>query len=256
MLGTVGITWYLRTKDMNFFPDDTIEEAAPIEQKPYELTGPPAPIQLSSADIAPDSFIPALSHFAEDRENPDKLSRIFAVLKAESNFELAYLAGERMLESTKLTESDKREYAKQMTSLISVIEPYVFDVHEARELQITLAGIPTESQQAISDNLTKLVNQSSGGLTTLLITHTKGDPALTVSVGQSQPFTPLPENANFTEIVSRLYILLVTEMNKNDVSIPLWQGTTPQEFTVVLTRSSWAQLLPEEKPEAQPEPEE
>jgi len=256
MLGTVGITWYLRTKDMNFFPDDTIEEVAPVEQKPYELTGPPAPIQLSSADIDPDSFIPALSHLVEDRENPDKLSRIFAVLKAESNFELAYLAGERMLESTKLTESDKREYAKQMTSLIPVIEPYVFDINEVRELQITLTGIPTESQQAITDSLTALVAQSSGGLISLRIIYTDGDPALTVFVGKSHPFTPLPENADFTEIVGRLYILLVTEMNKNDVLLPLWQGTTPQEFSVVLTRSSWAQLLPEENEEAQPEPEE
>jgi len=225
MLGTVGITWYLRTKDMNFFPDDTIEEVAPVEQKPYELTGPPAPIQLSSADIDPDSFIPALSHLVEDREN-------------------------------KLTESDKREYAKQMTSLIPVIEPYVFDINEVRELQITLTGIPTESQQAITDNLTALVAQSSGGLISLRITYTDGDPALTVFVGKSHPFTPLPENADFTEIVGRLYILLVTEMNKNDVLLPLWQGTTSEEFTVVLTRSSWAQLLPEENEEAQPEPEE
>ena len=244
MLATVSITWYLRTKDMNFFPEAASSEPVIEQPAPYEFTGPPPPPALPPEALADSEVVAGLDQYKDYLNQPEELSRLFAILHSRSEVDQAYLAGERILEDPNRDENEKREHAVKMITLSADISPYVFDLSETRELEIMLSGIPTDQREGIATELSSLIYNSSGGIITPSFEFTSDAPSMVIKIENSEPFTPLPENANMADITSRLYILLVTEMNKNGVSLPLWQATTPEEFTVALTRYSWSKLLP------------
>lgn len=252
MLSAVVITWHLRTKDMNFMPDTTVDEKVEVVEEPFVMVGPPAPMKVDQSALESGTTLLGLNHFSNYAENPEELIRVFEILRNKDT-ELAYLAGERLMEHTGISADVKREQASPMSRVAKSVEPYVFDLNESRPLNLTLSGIPPGLQSPVSKELSELIFTSSGGLVDPVISYENGNPSVSVTVNGVDSHSPLSENANIQEIVSGLYILLATEMNKKGFQLPHWTGASSDEFVVALTRLAWAESIRENVPETSPD---
>ena len=246
MLIAVGVTWYLRTKEMNFMPDMTEDEVIEeVIEEPSAIIGPPTPPKVDESALDAGTALLGLDHFSNYRENAIELKRVFTILKEKDNAELAYLAGERIMEHTQITKEEKRDYAVNMARLASAVQPYSFDANESRELPMEISGIPEGLLAPISSELSELVYVSSGGLISLATTFELGEPSLTLIINGAKSYTPLTESADLQEVISKLYLLIASEMSKENLEIPLWEKATADEFTVALTRVGWDRLIEE-----------
>lgn len=251
MVSAVGITWVIRTRGMDFMPEGgtvTIVQGERRQSEVFaptimELVGPPAPEPVDAVLLQEEPVIIGIDHYATVAQaTPDRLLRAYDVLRAQGQTDLAYLAGERLLESTALTDAQKREMASTQIALHPDIPPYVYDTREVKAMPVTLVGIPSEDQASLTAQLTVLIEQSSGGLVDTAVTYKWGEsPSLRLDRAGDSIQAALT-SADVAEVVSTLYILLVTEMNKSGFSLPLWQGATLDEASVALTRRAWQSL--------------
>jgi len=243
MITAVGLTWFVRTKDMDFMPDTTVDAVEEeVVEEPFVLVGPPAPAKVDEEAFDAGFTLLGLDHFSNYLDNPQELLRTFKILKSKDNTELTYLAGERIMEHASISKEEKREQVPAMVEIGKSVEPYVIDINETRSLSIVLGGIPSGLRAPITAELRELIFMSSGGLVDLKILFEDGDPTLSVLFNGAQTHTPLSEHANVKDIISGLYILIATEMNSNGYQIPLWESASSEEFQIALTRLAWDEL--------------
>ena len=241
MLLAVGITWYLRTKDMNFIPDSSVAPSPPSTVDKTSLVGPPAPETLVLDSLKDDLIVARIDHYNEYLDRPEELIHLYTAHKADQQIEKAYLAGERIMEHPEISLNQKRDYAAQLSKLAELLPAYTVDLSEVKELTVNFVGVPLDIHETISVELRDLVDLSSGGLVALKLNFTEGDEP-SINVGD-KGFSPLPIASDREEIISRFYALLVTTMNKNGGQLPLWRDATAQEFIASLTRHHWHLLF-------------
>lgn len=256
MISSVGITWHVRTKDMNFFPEDmpALTESTETEVKPPEpknTIGPPSPPPLAEELLLGSNIVPGLnahSHLAKDTET---LRRFFSIKQAENQVEDAYLAGERLMESADLADGEKRALAEKLSVLLPGVSSWVYDEREVRSATLRLIGVPYEEnlRNALEREIKETFYESSGGMLSMTISYAKGDtPSATLSIGEILNFnnsTSAP--VTHDSIITALYPVLagVISTKYPELVLPSFTNVTRTEFTTALTRLGWAKLLSE-----------
>jgi len=115
MITAVGLTWFVRTKDMDFMPDTTVDAVEEeVVEEPFVLVGPPAPAKVDEEAFDAGFTLLGLDHFSNYLDNPQELLRTFKILKSKDNTELTYLAGERIMEHASISKEEKREQVPAM----------------------------------------------------------------------------------------------------------------------------------------------
>lgn len=256
MISSVGITWYVRTKDMNFFPEEMPAPAVTAEaeikpSEPKEPFGPPAPAPLAEELLLESNIVPGLdahSHLAKDTET---LRRFFSIKLAENQVEDAYLAGERLMESPDLVNGEKKALAEKLAQLLPEVSSWVYDEREVRTATLELIGVPYEEnlRQSLETEIGETFYESSGGMITLSISYALGDtPSATLSIGETLNFTnSVSEPVTHDSIIASLYPVMagVISTKYPTLSLPIYTTATKTEFTTSLTRLGWAKLLSE-----------
>ena len=245
MVGVVWLTWFLRTKDMDFHPPGGIvaglNSFPPTEQ---QFIGPPAP-DLFNEDILPAEGVNvALDTFSDLVTEPKVLERMFAVLQADGDPEIIYLTGERMLECAEITPERKREVITRLREY--QVSPWVYDTKEVQELSILATAPASEHDQieAYLDELSQMVTQSSGAQVSLQYSLVEGEGSLSIADDETSALT-LSSTASIQQWAATFYQLIRNQLEEKDTPITLTSEplSDTETIQVAITRHAWALVM-------------
>lgn len=250
---SVGLTWYYRTKDMNFFPTEGVAgDISSIQKEVAEdranRVGPPRPPALNNELLLGSKIMPELDEFSKIKGSEETLLRLFSIKSANNDIENAYLAGERIMESGGFSDQQKREIAKKMEVLLSKIQTWVIDKNETYPLTLEIGNYQggADDQANLAKILGSAFKESSGGLVSLKIKFSKEPSSLTIKYGDSFSIDTVLQIPPNTELIfSSLYSLLsnVVAVKFPDYALPQWNDANKAEFETGLTRLAWSALL-------------
>lgn len=254
ILLAVGVTWYFRTKDMDFSPPDGYVAGSVPEQQVVEadvepvLYGPPAPPPADLSDLPSLTQIPALDAFSDLELSLEDQQRIFAILRSEGEAEVerTYFLGERLLESPELTTEEKRDITFYLFPLQSKVGYWIFDENEERSISVSLSGVSNEGKfrSFISEQLNEIIAASSSGQVSAEVDFTEGALAVSVSIGERLLGSQLLiQSDDIQEIVSALYHVISAAVLDAEMVLPVFESASINEFEVALTRYAWQKLF-------------
>lgn len=192
VIGTVSLTWHLRTKDMDFLtpsgaglrPEDEMSRlvvALPSLQPelkkevtppapPAEDAGEPAEPEISEVEEADLGDLEAAPGLAEYRgfartHTPDQLFELSSTLRARGHFQRSLLALERIIDTVKDAPPEALAEAGQgIAALIPTLPRWNVDpkAEIPLVLHLSLARPTSEPLQNALTELTRLIHESSG----------------------------------------------------------------------------------------------
>ncbi len=207
VIGTILLTWHLRTNDFNFMkptgiilpPEDDGSDLAvgaavlqpKIETNPRvaevlgnpEKTEEPEIPEISDLDLGDLESSPGLDSYRKFAENnpPDRLFELSSTLRARGEFQRALLAFERVIDTSKADSKALAEASKGISALSPTLPRWNID--PTREVPLTLhlgtARLADESLKAATLEVATTIRKSSGDQLDIIpkITSSGGDEA-------------------------------------------------------------------------------
>lgn len=247
---SVGLTWYYRTKNMDFSPTNGVagDISSLQKERSKNTIGPPKPSSLNDGLLLDSNIILALDSFSEIKNNKETLLRLFSIRSANQNGEAAYLVGERIMESNAFSDQEKRVITQKMGALLPKIQTWMIDRNGVYTLALEIGnfqGNPDEKAQ-LSQALESAFQKSSGGIVSLSVYYTENPSSLKIKYSDTFTVDSLLQTDPNTELIfSSLYSLLsnVIAVKFPDYILPQWNGASKAEFETGLTRLAWSSLL-------------
>lgn len=189
VIGTILLTWHLRTKDMRFLvpsgvelpPEDRGSEFAfmqlEIEDQP-EIKGGVTQIENPEESVAPEiakvsesdlgdlESSPGLSEYREFalEKSPDRLFELSSTLRARGQFQRALLAIERVIDTCESDPDSLSEAAPGISALSATLPKWNVDPSSELSLNLHLGTTraPSESLKKAILDVALLIHDSSG----------------------------------------------------------------------------------------------
>lgn len=253
MIFAVGVTWYSRTRDMDFFPEAPLSSDSQLTdalkpKKPKEKAGPPAPKKLANEVLEKILIAPGLDAYIELATDLETLTRLRAIKHAEGEHETVYFLTERLLE-TGLISEDKRALVERTTAYLPTLKPWVYDENEVYPATLTISSPPltSEKEAQLRKILTFAFSRSSGGMIKLQTTFITGAPTITLTINNTLKLqNKISAPTNHENIVASLYSLLSSVINEKfspQVTLATWNDASINELEIAITRYAWKLLL-------------
>jgi len=247
MFVATGSVWYVRTKDMNFFPESG-EKVNTALQLRSPTVGPPKPslIRIPKGD-APMST-QNLNGFKSLRFDEESALETFANYKKKGSMEAAYLTGERILENAQLGLNDKSDVAEEISSYLATLRLCVGDVYSEQPVKVVIEGveIAPEQQKVLTLQLQTILRRSSGGLAKCAVSFdSDADLQVRLIVKEQEFVGDIPDTVEINDLVASLYNILHKQdvIQKNDLNLPGWNNATISQFETGITRLAWNLIL-------------
>jgi len=189
VIGTILLTWHLRTKDMEFLkpagvilpPEDNGSEIASlqpeIDDQPEisdDIIPPESPnkikepeiTKITESDLGDLEATPGLAEYREfaSQNSPDRLFELSSTLRARGQFQRALLAIERVIDTSKADPESLSEAAKGIAALSPTLPRWSVDPTTEFSLNLHLgtARTPSESLKKTILDVALLIRESSG----------------------------------------------------------------------------------------------
>ena len=246
----VGGTWYLRTKEMDFFPESLIDSDSSSEVK-SPVVGPPRPDKTRIVRGEAPKASENLEGFKSLRFDEDSALEAFSSYKQKGAMEAAYLVGERVLENAQLSLNDKSDIAEEMSSYLATLRPCLVEGAKAAPLSLTLRGLELKKEKSdlLVLQLKTILRRSSGGLVDCSINFKEGDEITAAFVVNKNEFSgEIPQSGEINDLIPALYQILHKQVMDvtEDLSLPSWSNATISQFETGVTRFAWSQLILEQ----------
>ena len=247
------LTWWLRTKDMNFLSPEGYRLTYNLEQNQnITFTGPPEPIELALSQLGDPELLPAIDEYQAMRTSLDLLERAYAILSAEGKTERAYLAAERILEHPDATIARKVALCSYYAGLQYQPPLLLADTDAMKQLTIELSAPAAELEKIDSYQFSHLLEASSGRLVQIKFLKKEGDlPAATLKLSQFQGGTDLflvKSQVNLplspVTLEQSLYTLLITAITQKNKELHFMPPSSAASQLLLhgITRHAWNQF--------------